>query len=224
MTRRKSIRGELAFAALVAVGAANACSKPAVVEPARVAEASPAERARIREAQRELDRARDGLARAEVAEAEGDEFRSTVTEERDRAESYYSAATRSAELGQNTRDANLATSIERRQDGARLEREEFDEKARFAEDLVELRQKERALAEADVKLQETLVERAKFDAAAQAGDAEGLERADFIRAEEEARVQFAEAQREAAEARLRSDESQKAWLRARNLRLDSGAR
>jgi hypothetical protein len=224
MTRRKGIARELALAALVSIGSTSACSKPAIVEPARIAEASPAEQARIRDAERELDRARDGLGRAEVAKAEADEFVRTVTEEQKRADSYYSAASRSAEVSQGTRDANLATSIERRQDTARLESEEFDAKARFAEALVELREKEQALAEADVELQETLLERAKFDAAEQAGDAEGLERADFVDAEEDARVRFGEAQREVARARLRSDESQRAWLLARNRTLESAPR
>ncbi len=75
-----------------------------------------------------------------------------------------------------------------------------------------------------MKLQEALVERAKFDAAEQAGDAEGLKRADFVDAEESARIAFGEAQRDIAGAKQRSDASQKDWLLARNRSLENGPR
>jgi hypothetical protein len=224
MTHRRRIPAKLALGALVSIGLAGACSKPATVEPARIAEASPAEQQRIHAAERELDRARDGLGRAQAATEQAKEFQRTAEEDQRGAESDYAEASRSLERSQGTRDANLATSIDRRHEAAELASEEFDAKARFAGDLVTLREKEQALAQADVKLQETLVERAKFDAAEQAGDSEGLERADFLGAEESARIAFGEAQREVIEAKQRSDASQKDWLLARNRALESGPR
>jgi hypothetical protein len=224
MTNRRRIPGPLALGALLSIGLATACSKPATVEPARIAEATPAEQRRIHAAERELDRARDGLGRAQTATAQAEEFRRTTKEEQERAESHHAEAERSVEQSQGTRDANLAASIDRRRDAAALASEEFDEKARFADDLVTLREKEQALAEADVKLQETLVERAKFDAAEQAGDAEGLDRADFVDAEESARIAFGEAERQVAQAKQVTDASQRAWLVARNRTLESRPR
>ena len=224
MTHRKRIPGQLALGALLSIGLASACSKPATVEPARIAEATPAEQQRIHAAERELDRARDGLGRAQAATEQAKEFQRTSAEEQQGAESDYAEATRSVERSEGTRDANLATSIDQRHQAAELASEEFNAKARFADDLVDLREKEQALAEADVKLQEALVERAKFDAAEQAGDIEGLERADFVDAEESARIAFGEAQRDIAGAKQRSDASQKDWLVARNRSLESGPR
>lgn len=224
MTHRKRIPGQLALGALLSIGLASACSKPATVEPARIAEATPAEQQRIHAAERELDRARDGLGRAEAATEQAKEFQRTAAEEQESAESDYAEAARSVERSEGTRDANLATSIDQRHQAAELASDEFNAKARFADDLVDLREKEQALAEADVKLQETLVERSKFDAAEQAGDAEGLERADFVDAEESARIAFGEAQRDIAGAKQRSDASQKDWLLARNRSLESGPR
>lgn len=224
MTHRKRIPGQLALGALLSIGLATACSKPATVEPVRIAEASPADQQRIQAAERELDRARDGLGRAQAATDQAKEFQRTAAEEQQSAESAYAEAARSVERSQGTRDANLATSIERRHQATELASQEFDAKVRFADDLLTLREKEQALAEADVKLQETLVERAKFDAAERAGDVEGLERADFVRAEDSARIEFGEAQRAVDEAKQRSDASQKEWLLARNRSIESGRR
>jgi hypothetical protein len=224
MTTRKRIPGQFALGALLSIGVASACSKPATVEPARIAEASPAQQERIHAAEMELDRARDGLGRAQTASSEAEEFRRTVEEEQRSAERHYAEAERSVELSRGTVDANLATSVDRRRDAAELETEEFEAKATFADDLVALREKEEGLAKADVKLQETLVERAKFDAAEQAGDAEGLQRADFVGAEERARIEFGDAQREVVRAKERSDESQKVWILARNRTIESEPR
>jgi hypothetical protein len=192
-----------------------ACASSGEVRDEKLVRLPAEDRQALRDEERAVDVAEANLEAARAAVSEAQRFRSIVGDETEAAEARNEAADKTVELEKETGDQQGAKAAEQRK---RVEAESLNalrSKDEYAKRLLELRQEERKLREAEFELAQTRLEGAEYEALKARGMAEGLEEKDFDQALREAEQEAAEARQKAIQARGYAEAAREAWNEAR---------
>jgi hypothetical protein len=165
--------------------------------------------------ERAVSSAKAELDASRVASEEAKTFRSIVGQELDGAKSQHEAAKKAIELaGQGPEQQPEPAARER----AQVEREHLnaaEAKAAYADHLVELREAQEKMREAEVDVARTRLEREEFNALRARGMGEELNENDFAKAEREAQDAYDEARMQVSQAEGQAEHARQMWNDAR---------
>jgi hypothetical protein len=201
---------------------AGACATPArpVVSDEQLSRVPQAERRALLDRETEVRVAESNMAAARTAQRDAERFRGIVKREVDAATSSVRAARSGVELGQTTRDENLAAASRRELRLGEAQLRTVRSKRTYADRLVDYRGALVALREAQVNLARAEQELDEFDALSRHGEAKSGDRGGFVRAVESARASLGEARDDVRKRKAAVDDARGRWY-ARREELES---
>jgi hypothetical protein len=209
-SRMKKVMAPGAVALLI-----GACGGSAQVKDDQLARLPAEDRQALLDEQQAINTAESNVQRAGVAVDEAKEFRSIVGSEMNAAKSQYEAAEKASELASRGLDEEGRNDARERQ---RIQSEHVtavEAKSRYADSLVDLREAQHSLHEAELDLARARLEREQFDALRARGLGEGLSEQDFVEAEQDAQRQFDEINQRVASLKGQTDSMRESWDEAR---------